>query len=93
MRTYGVATVTPVSIGDKVRFNPFRGIRISGFCLNADCVVTGTVIKIHNEHRWFEVEYELGDVKQRTSFNFADLNETFSIRRCRKKDVPAFLEE
>lgn len=93
MKTYGVATVTPVNIGDKVRFNPFKGVHISGFCMNVDCVVTGTVIEIHNEHRWFGVEYMLGDVKQRTSFNFIDLNETFSIRRFRKKDVLAFLEE
>ena len=86
MKTYGANTVSPVNIGDKVRFNPFKGVHISGFCMDEKCVVTGTVIEIHNEHRWFEVEYELGGVKQRTSFNFADVGETVSIRRCRKKE-------
>lgn len=85
MKTCDVTTAAPVEIGDKVRFNPFRGIHISGFCSDKNTVVTGTVIEIHNEHRWFAVEYMLDDVKQRTSFNFSDIGVNVSLRRRRDK--------
>lgn len=84
MNTCYAGVISPVNVGDKVRFNPFKGIHIPGFCSDKDTIVTGTVIEIHNEHSWFAVEYELDDVKQRTSFNFADVGETVSLRRHRK---------
>lgn len=86
MNTHDVISETPVHIGDKVRFNPFKGIVITGFCVHKDALVTGKVIEIHNEHRWFAVEYMLDDVKQRTSFNFADVGHNVGICRRRKKE-------
>lgn len=81
MKTYGTATVAPVEIGDKVKFNPFKGIHISGFAASKETIVKGTVIEIHNDHHWFAVEYELDGVKQRTSFNFADIGEYVTVRK------------
>jgi hypothetical protein len=85
MKTCDVIIQSPVEIGDKVRFNPFQGIHISGFCADKRTRVIGTVIEIHNEHRWFAVEYMLGGVKQRTSFNFSDIDVNVKLRRRRDK--------
>ena len=62
-----------VTIGAKVRFDPFENVM--GFCVDA-CrhEVTGTVVEINKGHKWFSVEY--GEPKQRTSFNFADIGKT-----------------
>ena len=79
MSTHDVISETPVHIGDKVRFNPFKNIPVTGFPLDRHTVVVGEVIWIHSEHHWFSVEYMLGDVKQRTSFNFADIGAYVSI--------------
>lgn len=70
--------MSTVKVGTKVRFNPFRGIRLSGFVPNQD-LVTGTVIELHEDHNWFAVEYELGNEKLRTSFNYADIGETVKL--------------
>ena len=69
-----------VKLGTKVKFNPFKGIRLSGFVPNQE-FVTGTVIELHEDHHWFAVEYELSGIKQRTSFNFADIGETVKVCR------------
>lgn len=59
-----------VSIGQKVRFDPFEAS--FGFGIdNCRGEVEGTVVEIYKDHKWFSVEY--GDPKQRTSFNFADI--------------------
>lgn len=64
-----------VKIGDKVRFNPFDGIRVAMGSPKEPKHVTGRVIDIHEDHKWFDVMYEMGGVKFRTAFNFADLRE------------------
>lgn len=87
MNTYCTGIISPVNVGDKVRFNPFKGIHVSGFAASKDTIVTGTVIEVHEEHRWFAVEYMLEDVKQRTSFNFSDVGVNVNIRRQRNKEA------
>ena len=65
-----------VSIGQKVRFDPFE----TGFGFGIeDCrgEVEGTVVQVYKDHKWFSVEY--GDPKQRTSFNFADIGKSVMI--------------
>lgn len=65
-----------VTIGSKVRFDPFALVMGYGVDeLRHD--VTGTVVEIHKEHHWFGVEY--GEPKQRTSFNFADIGKTVML--------------
>lgn len=65
-----------IKIGDKVKFDHLNGICIRGLPYGA-YVVKGTVIEIHEDHKWFAVEYFLdGNVKMRTSFNFADIGVT-----------------
>ena len=71
----------PVKIGDKVRFNPFKGINTTGFSAAKTVRVIGTVIEIYPEHGWFAVRYKLGGVKQRTSFNFSDIGVNVRIHK------------
>lgn len=61
-----------INAGQKVRFDPFEDIR--GYAIE-ECrgEVTGTVVKVYPEHKWFAVAF--GNPKQRTSFNFADIGE------------------
>ena len=48
-------------IGDKIRFVPSANTDHSaGFTGTLRAEVTGTVIQIHEEHRWYRVEYTLG---------------------------------
>ena len=72
---------TPVKIGTKVRFNPFKGINTTGFRSGKNVSVIGTVIEVYPEHRWFAVRYKIGGVKQRTSFNFSDIGVNVSIHK------------
>lgn len=58
--TYDGAGSCPHEIGDKVRFRP------AGFINSRDAFgpdfpveVTGTVIQIHEEHRWYRVQYTM----------------------------------
>ena len=61
-----------VEVGQKVRFDPFEGA--FGYGIEA-CRgrVTGTVVGVYPEHKWFSVVY--GEPKQRFSFKFADIGE------------------
>ena len=65
-----------IRIGQKVRFDPFEtGL---GYGIEAcRCEVTGTVVDVFWEHKWFSVEY--GDPKQRTSFKFWEIGERVSV--------------
>jgi hypothetical protein len=65
-----------VSIGQKVRFDPFEtafGMGIE----DCRCEVEGTVVDVYPEHQWFSVVY--GDPKQRISFQFCDIGERVMI--------------
>ncbi len=65
-----------VTVGQRVRFDPFENI--VGFGIDACRVeVEGTVVEIYPEHKWFSVEY--GDPKQRTSFKFCDIGERVMV--------------
>jgi hypothetical protein len=65
-----------VSVGQKVRFDPFE--TAVGFGIEAcSCEVEGTVVEIYPEHHWFSVEY--GDPKQRTSFMFFEIGERVMV--------------
>lgn len=63
-------TVISVTIGQKVRFNPYR---FTGFasCDYRDKTVRGTVIYVNERNKWFSVEF--GKPKLRTSFHFCDI--------------------
>lgn len=63
-----------IKIGDKVRFDPFYGVRTGK-------KVTGKVIDIHEDHRWFSVIYKIANQAFRTSFNFSDLKDGVYARR------------
>lgn len=62
-----------VTIGQKVRFDPFAPL--IGFGID-DCRgdVEGTIVEIHKGHKWFSVEF--GDPKQRTSFKFCEVGKS-----------------
>lgn len=66
-----------IKIGDKVQFDCLKGIKIRGMASGKE-IVTGKVIEVYPEHRWFAVEYRLGREKTRlrTSFNFTDIDVT-----------------
>lgn len=66
-----------VEIGQKVRFDPFMldmGVGLSDLRGN---VVTGTVVYVNEDHKWFSVEF--GNPTSRTSFNFADIDKVVEI--------------
>lgn len=62
-----------VKVGQQVRFDPFEAI--TGFASEdvRGNLVTGTVVAVNYEHKWFSVEYVCGGVKQRTSFKFCQI--------------------
>lgn len=60
-----------IKTGQKVKFNPFRGIHSMGD-ISATENTVGTVKYVNATHRWFSVEYG-DDVKLRISFNFNDI--------------------
>lgn len=68
-----------ILIDDKVRFDPFN--EITGFASedNRGNMVTGTVVLVNYEHKWFSVEYDCGGVKQRTSFKFCQIGKDVLI--------------
>lgn len=65
-----------VVVGQKVRFDPFE--EIQGFGVQEHRgEVTGEVVMVHYDHKWFSVEY--GEHNQRTSFNFCDIGKSVKI--------------
>lgn len=64
-----------VKIGDKVRFDHLKDIKIRGMASGQE-FVTGKVIEVYPDKRWFAVEYSLknDDTRLRTSFHFADID-------------------
>lgn len=68
-----------ILIDDKVQFDPFE--TITGFDSNTNRgnIVTGTVVMVNYEHKWFSVEYDCGGRKQRTSFKFCDIGKAVKV--------------
>lgn len=60
-----------VEVGQRVIFDPCANM--SGFGISNDRgnIVTGTVVAVYKDHKWFSVEY--GTAKLRTSFKFVDI--------------------
>lgn len=61
----------PYAIGDKVRFKPaaFQRTRDEA-AFEIPVEVTGTVIQIHEEHRWYRVEFKMPGCIGRETFKF-----------------------
>lgn len=66
-----------VEVGQKVWFDPFEVL--TGFSSedHKGTIVTGTVVLVNEEHKWFSVEY--GNPKMRTSFKFCDIGKAVKI--------------
>ena len=43
-------------------------------------IVTGTIVYIHWEHKYFTVEFKCGDTMQRESFKFFHIGQAVKIR-------------
>jgi hypothetical protein len=65
-----------VVVGDKVQFDPMKEIVGLGVADLRGRKVTGEVVMVNYDHKWFSVEY---DNKQRTSFNFWDIGKSVTI--------------
>lgn len=65
-----------INEGDKVRFVPGT-IKCGNYTDDEKLeeTVTGTVIYINHEHRYFTAEYEINKSKYKESFKFADLGQ------------------
>ena len=69
-----------IEVGQKVIFDPYEHIKGYGVLEIRGEDVKGTVVEVHQKHKWFSVEY--GNPVQRTSFNFADIG--LVVRVCGK---------
>lgn len=61
-----------IKVGQKVRINPFTGLSTSGNTI-PDAETIGKIIYVNYEHRYFTVEYNLGDQKAKLSYKFNDV--------------------
>lgn len=66
-----------INIGQKVKFNPFRGMQSAQDIRTAENTI-GIVKYVNAKHRWFSVEYG-DDVKLRISFNFNDIGTAVTL--------------
>ena len=65
-----------ITVGEKVCFDPFahdKSLDIGYLRKN----VTGEVVEVNYEHKWFSVEY--GCPAMRTSFKFCDIGSVVKI--------------
>ena len=61
----------PYEIGDKFRFVPCcGGIIAAGLSEELRREVTGTVVQIHEEHRWYRASYETPQGTRHECFKF-----------------------
>ena len=61
----------PHEIGDKIRFRPSAFVnRTDGFGAELRVEVTGTVVQIHEGHRWYRAAYETPQGKNYECFKF-----------------------
>ena len=69
-----------VEIGQKVKFDPFKGIRDGRGLYIRPIMETGTVVEVYDDHSWFSVEYvDNENRKQRASFKFDDIGYAVEI--------------
>ena len=64
-----------IQVGQKVAFDPF--LYLTGYgCLDIKGeIVTGVVVYVNYDHRWFSVDYQ----NTRHSFKFEDIGEVVEI--------------
>jgi hypothetical protein len=67
-----------IKVGQKVRFNPFHGVRQYGLGSVHD-IVDGTVHYVHPTNGWFNVKYDNGDGTQLLGFKFHDIGKTVKL--------------
>lgn len=65
-----------ITVGEKVQFDPFKVITGFASDLNRGKMMTGTVVMVNYENKWFSVEYDCGGTKQRISFKFWDIGKS-----------------
>ena len=69
-----------ISVGRKVEFDPFDGIR--GFAAgDVRKLIVGTIVAVYRRHGWFLVEY--GVHKLKTSFKYQDIGDSVVIKNAR----------
>lgn len=62
-----------IEVGDKVRFVPCANYDHSaGFADILMREVTGTVVQVHEAHRWYRVEYERGGARGYECFKLGE---------------------
>lgn len=67
-----------IKVGQRVRFNPFGGIKQYGLESMSE-VVEGVVNYIHPTNQWFNVKYDGGDGMQLLGFRFDDIDKAVKI--------------
>lgn len=69
-----------ISVGRKVEFDPFDGIR--GFAAgDVRKLIAGTIVAVYRRHGWFLVEY--GVHKLKIGFKFQDVGQVVTIKNAR----------
>ena len=66
-----------LKIGQKVRFEPLKNVKLLRLPGEVRRVVTGTVVYINHQNKWFSAEYICGHsgLKQRESFKFSQIGQ------------------
>lgn len=64
-----------ISVGQKVRFDPFDDLTGFGMGEMRGNLVSGTVVYINEKHHWFSVGYG----KLRTSFHFCQIGKDVQL--------------
>lgn len=75
--------IVMIKVGDRVRFDMLKDIKIRGMASGTEFVV-GKVIDVIPERKRFDVIYKVGedDTLLRTSFNFVDID--VSVFPCKR---------
>ena len=61
----------PYEIGDRFRFKPAPYMdSLKGFGTMLDVQMTGTVVQIHEDHRWYRARYESPQGTRYETFKF-----------------------
>lgn len=67
--------MSKIKVGQRVRFNPFGGIKQYGLESSSE-VVDGIVNYIHPTNGWFNVKYDGGDGPRLLGFRFDDIDKS-----------------
>lgn len=64
-----------IKVGQKVRFDPYKGLHTIGRPSYASSEVEGVIIEVFRDHSWFSVQYGEAPNTFKTSFKFHDLGQ------------------